>query len=95
MVSKWSAERVWESIYDLRSEATVQVKKQQNMQLYSAAHPTGAKNKKQSRGSYPSIRPSSIQIKSACAHLNTLFATWRILSGAVQHAETHSRAQRS
>jgi len=53
MVSKWSAERVWESTYDLRSEATVQVKEQQNPQLYSAARPTGAKNKKQSRGSYP------------------------------------------
>ncbi|KAL9331173.1 hypothetical protein ACSQ67_000783 [Phaseolus vulgaris] len=46
MVSKWSAERVWESTYDLRSEATVQVKKQQNSQLYSAARPSGAKNKK-------------------------------------------------
>ncbi|QCD96882.1 hypothetical protein DEO72_LG6g1592 [Vigna unguiculata] len=28
----------------------------------------------------PSIRPSSIQIKSPCAHLVTLAATWRILS---------------
>ena len=40
MVTRWSLERVWESTYDLRNEATVlvQVKEQQ---LYSAARPTG------------------------------------------------------
>ena len=49
MATRWSLERVWESTYDLRNEATVllQVKEQQNPpQLYSAARPTGGQKKK-------------------------------------------------